>query len=348
MKKDLCSICCLSYNHSKYIEYAIESFFKQTYKNIEIIALDDGSTDNSVEVLNKLKNSSPVPFKILTQENTGNVGANFNKIFKHADGEYIVFISLDDALMPDFIEEKINIMKDDENIYFVATTSPEIIDEKNDIVKSKSHLPIDKETKDITIDYLLHLEYDSLGAFYIQGCLFRQSVLKQVNCFDEDIIGDDIVLRTKIFRLMKNSKNNNFKIIKKSGFQYRRHESNLHKNTKRQSLLLAQYYDRYWGEYPVSKAMISHLTTYISYADDKNEVIDFIKSNDYLIRTTIECPQISKTFEEIHIKQNKLGYIYKKISYPIFEINKFINNKTKYRYKKIKILGISFTIRKKM
>lgn len=348
MKSGLCSICCLSYNHSKYIRYAVESFFKQTYKNIEIIALDDGSSDNSVDILNELKNSSPFPFTVLTQKNTGNIGANFNRVFEHSNGEYIVFISLDDALNPDFIEEKVKIMNNNKDMCFVASTSPEIIDENNMIVKSKPHLPIDKETMEITIDYLLHLEYKSLGAFYIQGCLFRSSILKLVNCFDEDILGDDIVLRTKIYRLIKDNNQYTYKVIKKSSFQYRRHSSNLHKNIKRQTLLLAQYYNKFWNEYPVSDIMIYHLITYISYAENKNEVIELIKSNDYLTRIAIECPQVSQAFEDIHIKHNKLGYMYKKVTYPIYETERYRNNKTKYRYKKVKIFGLSFIFKKKL
>ena len=107
MIKDLCSICCLSYNHADYIQYSIESFFNQSYKNIEIIALDDGSSDNSVDILNNLSQSSSVPFTVIAQNNTGNIGANFNTLLKKSQGEYIIFIALDDALTPDFLKEQI-------------------------------------------------------------------------------------------------------------------------------------------------------------------------------------------------------------------------------------------------
>ena len=63
MQNHICSICCLSYNHSKYIKYAVESFFNQTYKNIEIIALDDGSSDNIDDVVNEFINDNWVKIK---------------------------------------------------------------------------------------------------------------------------------------------------------------------------------------------------------------------------------------------------------------------------------------------
>ena len=52
MNKKLISFCCLSYNHENYIEQCIRSIWNQNYKNIEILALDDGSKDNSVSILN--------------------------------------------------------------------------------------------------------------------------------------------------------------------------------------------------------------------------------------------------------------------------------------------------------
>lgn len=348
MQNHICSICCLSYNHSKYIKYAVESFFNQTYKNIEIIALDDGSSDNSVEILQEMQKKSPVPFKVLTQSNSGNIGGNFNKLLDNASGEYIIFISLDDALMNDFIEEKIKIIDNDINCCFAATTSPYVINEHNEVIDTKPHLPIDKENKPITIDYLLNLEYETLGSFYIQGCIFRKSILNLIGGFDTDILGDDIVLRTKLFRLIKANTHYTFNITKKSSFFYRRHESNLHKNTKRQALLLAQYYKRFWDTYPVPYAMASHLSSYISKESSKENVLSFISSNDYFLKTILEYPRISQVYNDIFVSCNPLGYLYKKISFPFFEMKKYRNNHTNYRYKQINILGFKFIIKKKM
>jgi alpha-1,3-rhamnosyltransferase len=79
LESGLISFCCVSYNHEKFIErylesiWNLESIWTQDYKNIEIIVVDDGSTDESVKVLESLKSKSPFPLKILTQQNTGNV-----------------------------------------------------------------------------------------------------------------------------------------------------------------------------------------------------------------------------------------------------------------------------------
>ena len=67
--KSLVSICCLSYNQEKYIKEAIEALWMQEYKNIEILALDDGSSDNSPNILSELAKKSPVPMQIILQKN---------------------------------------------------------------------------------------------------------------------------------------------------------------------------------------------------------------------------------------------------------------------------------------
>ena len=67
MRNKLLSVCCLSYNHAQFIEKCIKSIWNQDYDNIEILALDDGSTDDSINVLNSLKEISPIPMKVFAQ-----------------------------------------------------------------------------------------------------------------------------------------------------------------------------------------------------------------------------------------------------------------------------------------
>ena len=63
MKDKLVSVILQAYNSSKYIEYTIASLQNQTYKNIEIIVIDDGSKDNTLEIVQKLsENDSRIPW----------------------------------------------------------------------------------------------------------------------------------------------------------------------------------------------------------------------------------------------------------------------------------------------
>ena len=96
-KKPLISIIVPVYNVEDYIEECLESLVKQTYKNLEIILIDDGSTDNSGEICDDyvLKDTR---IKCFHQINQG-VGAARNKGLEVAEGELIGFVDPDDYLI---------------------------------------------------------------------------------------------------------------------------------------------------------------------------------------------------------------------------------------------------------
>lgn len=98
----LVSIIIPAYNAECYIEKSINSVLNQTYKNIQIIVIDDGSIDNTYSKVNiLLKNHSMR--KILKKEN-GGVSSARNLGIKHADGEYICFLDSDDYYDINFIQ----------------------------------------------------------------------------------------------------------------------------------------------------------------------------------------------------------------------------------------------------
>ena len=67
----LVSIIIPNYNHADYLEERIRSIFNQTYTNYEIIILDDRSTDNSIEIINKFRDNSHISNIIINEENSG-------------------------------------------------------------------------------------------------------------------------------------------------------------------------------------------------------------------------------------------------------------------------------------
>lgn len=99
------------YNTSSYLDKCILSILKQTYKNIEIIIIDDGSTDNSLDILKKYQKIDK-RIKLLIQENQGQ-GIARNYGMKEATGEYICFVDSDDRI-DNFMIEKLlkNIIKE--------------------------------------------------------------------------------------------------------------------------------------------------------------------------------------------------------------------------------------------
>ena len=100
------SVILSAYNEEKFIEKAIESVINQTLEDIEILIFNDGSTDNTLNIINSYaKNDSRI--KVINQENIG-LGASRNKGIKMATGEYLTFLDGDDWFTEDAFELSYN------------------------------------------------------------------------------------------------------------------------------------------------------------------------------------------------------------------------------------------------
>jgi glycosyltransferase involved in cell wall biosynthesis len=91
------------YKVEKYIASALQSVVNQTYQNLEILIVDDGSPDKSVEICQQFTDSR---IKIIRQENRGLAGAR-NTGIRHAQGDYLAFLDGDDLWLPEKIEKHI-------------------------------------------------------------------------------------------------------------------------------------------------------------------------------------------------------------------------------------------------
>lgn len=112
--RGLVSIIIPCYNHGRYLGEAIESALAQTYRPIEVIVVDDGSTDNSAEI------ATGYPVTLITQDNQG-TGAALNHCVRLAKGEYLVRLDADDKLHPSFVGRCIRILEEHPEYAFVYT-----------------------------------------------------------------------------------------------------------------------------------------------------------------------------------------------------------------------------------
>jgi len=104
------SIIIPTHNSEKYLEECIESALNQTYQDIEIIAVDDGSTDNSLEILKKYSDK----IKIITMKSC-TLPAALNQGLKIAKGEWIKRLDSDDVLYPNAVENLVSVGKNIED-----------------------------------------------------------------------------------------------------------------------------------------------------------------------------------------------------------------------------------------
>ena len=97
------SIILPVYNSQKYIKNTLQSIINQTYTNYEIIIINDGTTDKSIEIIEKTLKNTYINHQIHHQENQG-VSHARNKGLQKAQGEYIIFVDSDDEIHPEHIE----------------------------------------------------------------------------------------------------------------------------------------------------------------------------------------------------------------------------------------------------
>lgn len=121
MKKPLVSVIIPNYNYARYLPEAVESVLAQTYENLEVIVVDDGSKDNSAEVLKGFGEK----IKVVLQQNAG-VSAARNNGVSVSRGEFLAFLDADDVWLPEKIEKQMQRFFEDEELGFVNCGVEEI------------------------------------------------------------------------------------------------------------------------------------------------------------------------------------------------------------------------------
>lgn len=324
------SFCCLAYNHAEYVEKCIKSIWNQDYKDIEIIVLNDGSTDNTADILDKLQKESPVKMYVLNQKNCGIIGKNCNKMLKMASGKYFSLISCDDMLIENTIKNKMDLLLLDKNLAFICNSKIIGVNSDDSVIDDVPPLKLDK-IENPTVEDILKLDFEEIHSYYVQGSIFNRKIALAAGGFDKDMICDDIVFRTKLSKYLLKHPEYKFKVLKNAGVYYRKHSNNISSNLNRQIIGVAQYYDRYWkGKTP---------------PDTFKNWIDFALydlSNYTTLYSAIKKYKSTRQFiAEIKIDPSLVdeGVYYKKTGVKnIFEILTY--NRDNYRRKIIKILNI--------
>ncbi|MEG3439563.1 glycosyltransferase [Pannus brasiliensis CCIBt3594] len=119
------SVIIPSFNHEKYIGETIESVLRQTYQDFEIVITDDGSTDNTVEIV---KSFTDPRIKLFYFPRNRGACVAANHCLEHASGEYIAMLSSDDIFIESKLEKQVNFLDNHPN-YGVVFSFAQIIDE---------------------------------------------------------------------------------------------------------------------------------------------------------------------------------------------------------------------------
>lgn len=189
----LVTVICLCYNHVEFVVESLRSVLNQQYKNIELIIVDDCSTDNSKSVIkNWLLNYPEIPF-IINEVNLGNT-KSFNKALKIANGDYIIDLAADDVLLPKCIWEQINCFKSSpyKNIGIVYGNL-ELITEKGFF--DSYYFPVDSSGKVISKRVTGDI-YESVlsggDCICSVSSMVKKSLFDELNGYDESLAYEDL------------------------------------------------------------------------------------------------------------------------------------------------------------
>ena len=131
------SIIVPVYNVEKYLVNCLDSIINQTYKNFEIIIINDGSTDNSYSILENYAQNYPNLIRVFSKEN-GGLGSARNLGIQKAVGRFLWFIDSDDWIEVDALFKLYNVLKN--NDFNVLVFDFNIIEEKKKKKKKKALL----------------------------------------------------------------------------------------------------------------------------------------------------------------------------------------------------------------
>ncbi len=205
------SILTPSYNRSKYIKNALMTALTQNYPNFEIIVVDDGSTDNTAEIVNGMDN--PL-IKYIVKEHSG-APATRNRCLKEARGEYVLWLDSDDELMPDVLSHYVSVLNQHPG---------------TDIIYGDLEMYTDQDfSKSHRYHYADHHKDQSLLTKIVQGCIIpnggtmvRKELYNRFGGFDESFRrAHDYEFWSRAVTLAS---------LKHSGilaYRYRWHDSNL-------------------------------------------------------------------------------------------------------------------------
>ena len=169
--KMIVSVLMQAYNAERYIAEAIESVLNQTYKNFELIVINDGSTDNTLDIIEEFARQDE-RIKVVSHPNMG-MGASLNKGIAIAKNEWIIRMDADDVMLPHRIERQVAFVSENPDIA-VAGCLVYYIDELGKIIgKSASDLKTRR-------DFKRYLDSNELIGVSHPGVIMRKSVVQEV------------------------------------------------------------------------------------------------------------------------------------------------------------------------
>ena len=191
MKKDskkepLVSVIIPAYNAEKIVGFTLDSVINQTYKNLEIIIVNDCSKDKTLEVLNDYAKKDK-RIKVLSNEKNSGVAETRNNALKVATGDFIAFVDADDIWNLEKIEKQLNFML--ENDYKLTYTSVQFIDNDGNLTGQKFIVP-----EEVSFNKLLKQNVITLSSAMISKEVLGDRI------FHDDHLHEDFIMWLEVLK----------------------------------------------------------------------------------------------------------------------------------------------------
>ena len=198
MKNPKISIIIPVYNSEKYLDRCFKSILDNKYDNLEVIVINDGSSDNSQKIIDEYVKKYPKVFVSINQKNQG-IGATRNNGIKKSTGEYIMFIDNDDFIDKDYIKTHLNHVL--ENDYDV-------------VISGYKRVTDEKELFSVSLDgrypWSKYVSIAPWGKIYKKGFLIKHNIKFMITPIGEDVY----------FNLQVNTRTDNIKVIDYKGYNW--------------------------------------------------------------------------------------------------------------------------------
>ena len=192
-----------SYNHGRFLRENLDSLLGQTYRDFEIVVVDDGSNDDSLDILTEYQRVHPQSIRVLTHEGRRNLGmyATLNRAAQEGRGDYVAIQGSDDVWLPEKLERQVSLLESDTSVGAVYSQAY-VVDEFGRTIEQGGRAQLFGNGSDDLLRGLL--AHNFVPAMTL---VYRRSILRNAPPFREDLLFADwdlnirLAMRTRLVYL---------------------------------------------------------------------------------------------------------------------------------------------------